>query len=108
MNQISTKKIFVKSYGCQMNVYDSNRIKNLFENKGYSETNNVEDAALLLEVIAGTDDFDSTVSSKSVEEYSKEKVEFKLRCNHYICRECFFNIIIRNDFKCPLCRQIMI
>ena len=48
MNQISTKKIFVKSYGCQMNVYDSNRIKNLFENKGYSETNNVEDADLVV------------------------------------------------------------
>ena len=42
------------------------------------------------------------------ENYSKQKVEFKLRCNHSICRECFFSIIIRNDFKCPLCRQIMI
>tara|TARA_B110000261_G_C12888180_1_gene279295 strand:- start:54 stop:605 length:552 start_codon:yes stop_codon:yes gene_type:complete len=42
------------------------------------------------------------------ENYSKQKVEFKLRCNHSICRECFFNIIIRNDYKCPLCRQIMI
>jgi len=48
MDQISTKKIFVKSYGCQMNVYDSSRIKNLFENKGYSETNNVEDADLVV------------------------------------------------------------
>ena len=34
-------------------------------------TNNIEDAALLLEVIAGADEFDSTASSKDVDEYSK-------------------------------------
>ena len=42
------------------------------------------------------------------EKYSKNKIEYKLRCNHSICRECFFNIIIHNSFKCPLCRQLMI
>ena len=35
-------------------------------------TNTIEDAALIMEVIAGKDEFDSTVSSKSVPEYSKE------------------------------------
>lgn len=34
-------------------------------------TRSVEDAALLLEIMAGSDDFDSTASSKAVEEYSK-------------------------------------
>ena len=34
-------------------------------------TNSVEDAALLLEVMAGSDDYDSTVSSKPVERYSQ-------------------------------------
>ena len=43
-----TKKIFIKSYGCQMNVYDSNRIKNLFEPKGYSETEIVEEADIIV------------------------------------------------------------
>ena len=42
------------------------------------------------------------------EKYSNKKVEYKLRCNHSLCRECFFNIIIRNDYRCPLCRQVMI
>jgi aspartyl-tRNA(Asn)/glutamyl-tRNA(Gln) amidotransferase subunit A len=36
-----------------------------------SITNSVKDAALLLEVMAGADDFDSTVSTKEVEKYSK-------------------------------------
>lgn len=34
-------------------------------------TNNVEDAALVMEVIAGEDEFDSTVSTKSVDNYSQ-------------------------------------
>ena len=50
-------------------------------------TNNVEDAALLLEVIAGADDFDSTVSSKSVEEYSKAKFDNQPKRIAYI-KEC--------------------
>ncbi len=35
-------------------------------------TNNVADAALIMEVIAGNDEYDSTVSSKLVPEYSKQ------------------------------------
>ena len=48
MNKFISKKIFVKSYGCQMNVYDSDRIKNLFEPKGYKETLSVEDADIVV------------------------------------------------------------
>ena len=48
MTQLNHKKIFIKSYGCQMNVYDSNRIKDLFEPKGYSETSKIEDADLVV------------------------------------------------------------
>ncbi len=48
MNEIVKKRIFIKSYGCQMNVYDSNRIKNLFELKDYSETGNLKKADLIV------------------------------------------------------------
>jgi aspartyl-tRNA(Asn)/glutamyl-tRNA(Gln) amidotransferase subunit A len=40
-------------------------------------SNNVEDVALVLEVIAGNDDYDATVSSKSVPAYSKEITDSK-------------------------------
>ena len=30
MKDQSLKKIYIKSYGCQMNVYDSNRIKDSY------------------------------------------------------------------------------
>ncbi len=39
--------------------------------------NNIEDAALLLEVIAGNDEFDSTASSKPVEDYQPRAIERK-------------------------------
>ncbi len=40
------KLIFVKSYGCQMNVYDSKRIKDLFSNEGYKVTDDFSKADL--------------------------------------------------------------
>ena len=43
---MSKKLIYIKSYGCQMNVYDSDRIKDLFFNKGYEITNDVKKANL--------------------------------------------------------------
>ena len=48
MNNIADKKIFIKSYGCQMNIYDSERIKNLFENEGYNKTELPNDADLII------------------------------------------------------------
>ena len=48
MNNNLNKKIFIKSYGCQMNFYDSDRIANLFEAKGYSQSKNIENADLVI------------------------------------------------------------
>ena len=50
-------------------------------------TNNVSDAALILEVIAGKDDFDSTVSKKDVDTYSTAIFDNKPKKIAYIS-EC--------------------
>ena len=50
-------------------------------------TNNVSDAALILEVIAGKDDFDSTVSKKDIDNYSTAKFDNKQKKIAYIS-EC--------------------
>ena len=42
------KKVFVKTYGCQMNVYDSNRMEDALEQDGYERTANMEEADLVL------------------------------------------------------------
>ena len=39
-----SKKIFIKTFGCQMNEYDSNRISDLAKTIGYQTTKNLSDA----------------------------------------------------------------
>ena len=39
-----TKKIFIKTFGCQMNEYDSNRIFDIVKKIGYNRTNTYEEA----------------------------------------------------------------
>jgi tRNA-2-methylthio-N6-dimethylallyladenosine synthase len=47
-DQQDQKKVFVKTYGCQMNVYDSARMKDALEHDGYVATQSMEDADLVL------------------------------------------------------------
>ena len=42
------KKLFVKTYGCQMNVYDSERMAGALEAAGYVATDSAEDADMVL------------------------------------------------------------
>jgi tRNA-2-methylthio-N6-dimethylallyladenosine synthase len=42
------KKVFVKTYGCQMNVYDSQRMSDALAADGYAGTERIEDADLVL------------------------------------------------------------
>ncbi|WP_046861641.1 tRNA (N6-isopentenyl adenosine(37)-C2)-methylthiotransferase MiaB [Microvirga massiliensis] len=42
------KKVFVKSYGCQMNVYDAERMADVLSGEGFSETTAPEDADLVI------------------------------------------------------------
>jgi tRNA-2-methylthio-N6-dimethylallyladenosine synthase len=44
----NTKKVFVKTYGCQMNVYDSQRMTDSLGESGYTPAESVEDADLVL------------------------------------------------------------
>ncbi|MDG2403764.1 MAG: tRNA (N6-isopentenyl adenosine(37)-C2)-methylthiotransferase MiaB [Paracoccaceae bacterium] len=42
------KKLFIKTYGCQMNVYDSERMAELLGTEGYTETKTPDDADMIL------------------------------------------------------------
>ena len=44
----SDKKLFVKSYGCQMNVYDAARMADVLAQEGYAETTVMEEADLIV------------------------------------------------------------
>ncbi len=43
-----TKKLFVKTYGCQMNVYDSERMAGALEGQGYEVTEDQAEADMIL------------------------------------------------------------
>src|SRR5215216_4734704 len=42
------RKVHIKSYGCQMNVYDSHRMADTLAAEGFSETTRVEDADVVI------------------------------------------------------------
>ncbi len=46
--KFKNKKYFIKTYGCQMNVHDSEEIKGIVENLGFSETINLEESDLVI------------------------------------------------------------
>ena len=42
------KKLFIKTYGCQMNVYDSERMAEAMGSKGYEQTTDMAEADMIL------------------------------------------------------------
>src|SRR6185312_1957600 len=44
----ASKKVFVKTWGCQMNVYDSERMTDVVAPLGYAPTENVGEADLVI------------------------------------------------------------
>lgn len=47
-NKFNGKKFFIKTYGCQMNVHDSEEIKGILYNIGSFETDNYNDADIII------------------------------------------------------------
>ena len=45
---VETRKLFIKTYGCQMNVYDSERMSDILTPLGYSAAENPDDADLII------------------------------------------------------------
>lgn len=43
-----SRKLFIKSFGCQMNVYDSHRMADAMAREGYAETDRPDDADLIV------------------------------------------------------------
>ncbi|GAC1041456.1 tRNA (N6-isopentenyl adenosine(37)-C2)-methylthiotransferase MiaB [Rhizobium sp. No.120] len=44
----NSRKVFIKTYGCQMNVYDSTRMSDALSRDGYEPTEDMEEADLVL------------------------------------------------------------
>ncbi len=67
----SEKKLFIKTFGCQMNVYDSERIAEALQGHGYRPTDTIEEAHLIV------------LNTCHIREKAAEKVYSELgRINH--------------------------
>ena len=47
-SELRPKKLFIKTYGCQMNVYDSDRMADALAPHGYEPTPVIDDADLVV------------------------------------------------------------
>jgi len=65
----------IETYGCQMNVYDSELVAKLLQNLGYSETTVIEDADAIF------------LNTCSVREKAEETVHNRLNNLHYLKRK---------------------
>ena len=43
-----TKKLYIKTYGCQMNIYDSDNMRDLMATIGYQKTDDISDANMVI------------------------------------------------------------
>ena len=48
MSETSEKRVFIRTYGCQMNVYDSERMAESLSKAGYTTADSADDADLVV------------------------------------------------------------
>ena len=70
----SNKKFYIRTFGCQMNVYDSNRIIDVVKSLGYSETKNHKESQCY---ILNTCHIREKASEKVYHEIGRVKKDFR-------------------------------
>ena len=74
-----SKKIFIKTFGCQMNEYDSNRILDTVKKIGFIKTDNIKDANCYL---LNTCHIRDKAKEKVYHEIGRLKKKFRSKKNH--------------------------
>ena len=69
----NAKKLFIESYGCQMNFSDSEIVASILVNQGYNTTQNLEEADLVLVNTCSIRDKAEQTIRKRLEKYNAVK-----------------------------------
>jgi tRNA-2-methylthio-N6-dimethylallyladenosine synthase len=69
----NTKKLFIESYGCQMNFSDSEVVASILAGQGYNTTQNIEEADLVLVNTCSIRDKAEQTVRKRLEKYNAIK-----------------------------------
>ncbi len=72
-NKNNTKKLFIESYGCQMNFSDSEVVASILTNQGYNTTQTLEEADLVLVNTCSIRDKAEQTVRKRLEKYNAVK-----------------------------------
>ncbi|MDY0088816.1 MAG: tRNA (N6-isopentenyl adenosine(37)-C2)-methylthiotransferase MiaB [Flavobacteriaceae bacterium] len=72
-NKNNTKKLFIESYGCQMNFSDSEVVASILANQGYNTTQTLEEADLVLVNTCSIRDKAEQTVRKRLEKYNAVK-----------------------------------
>ena len=72
-NEGNQKKLFIESYGCQMNFSDSEIVASILANEGYNTTQNLEEADLVLVNTCSIRDKAEQTVRKRLEQYNQIK-----------------------------------
>ncbi|MFO7718950.1 MAG: tRNA (N6-isopentenyl adenosine(37)-C2)-methylthiotransferase MiaB, partial [Gillisia sp.] len=69
----NTRKLFIESYGCQMNFSDSEVVASILQEEGYNTTQNLEEADLVLVNTCSIRDKAEQTVRKRLEKYNAVK-----------------------------------
>jgi tRNA-2-methylthio-N6-dimethylallyladenosine synthase len=69
----NSKKLFIESYGCQMNFSDSEIVASILSEEGFNTTQNLEDADLVLVNTCSIRDKAEQTVRKRLEKYNSVK-----------------------------------
>ena len=69
----NSKKLFIESYGCQMNMNDSEIVASILSEQGFNTTQNLEDADLVLMNTCSIREKAETTVRKRLQKYNKVK-----------------------------------
>ena len=73
-NKANTKKLFIESYGCQMNMNDSEIVASILAKEGYNTTNLLEEADLVLVNTCSIREKAEQTIRKRLQKYNKVKI----------------------------------
>ncbi|MDM1345435.1 tRNA (N6-isopentenyl adenosine(37)-C2)-methylthiotransferase MiaB [Myroides marinus] len=73
--QDNTKKLFIESYGCQMNFSDSEIVASILSNEGYNTTDKLEEADLVLVNTCSIRDKAEQTVRKRLNQYNQMKTK---------------------------------
>ncbi|MEP0479710.1 MAG: tRNA (N6-isopentenyl adenosine(37)-C2)-methylthiotransferase MiaB, partial [Nonlabens sp.] len=72
-NATNTRKLYIESYGCQMNFSDSEIVASILAKEGFNTTNNMEEADLVLVNTCSIRDKAEQTVRKRLEKYNRVK-----------------------------------